>query len=78
MEQQLLRVQQEIEMLKISHENDLYSKNSLIERLRGYLTKYEGIPTIEEFIKGASALSALLSKQKNLFFVQMSNIIPHL
>ena len=30
-EQRLLRVQQEMEMLKISHENDLSSKNSLIE-----------------------------------------------
>ena len=57
-------------MLKISHENDLSSKNSLIEQLREDLTKYEGIPTAEEFIKEATTLSALLSKQQNLFVVK--------
>ena len=46
--------------------------------MREYFTKYEGIPTAEEFIKEASALSALFSRQQNLFVVQMSNIIPHL
>ena len=47
-------------MLKISHENDLSSKNSLIEHLREDLTKCEGIPTTEEFIKEALELNALL------------------
>ena len=61
-EQQLFRVQQEMEMLNINHENDLSSKNSLIEQLREDITKYEGIPTIEEFIKEALALNSLLSK----------------
>ena len=40
-----------MEMIKISHENDLSRTKSLIENLREYLTKYEGIPTAEEFIK---------------------------
>ena len=67
-----------MEVLKISHKNDLSSKNTLIKELREELTKYEGIPTVEEFIKETLALNALLSKQQNLFILQMSNIIPRL
>ena len=46
--------------------------------MRESLTKYESIPTIEEFIKEALELNALLSKQQNLFILHMSDIIPHL
>ena len=67
-----------MEILKISHENDLSIKNTLIKELREDLTKYEGIPTAEEFIKEALALNSLLSKQQNLSILQMSNIVPHL
>ena len=67
-----------MEVLKISHENDLSSKNTLIRELREDLTKYEGIPTAGEFIKEALALNALLSKQQNFFILPMSYIIPHL
>ena len=67
-----------MEVLKISHENDLSRKNTLIKELREELTKYEVIPTAGELIKEALALNALLSKQQNLFILQMSDTIPHL
>ena len=44
-EQQLLKFKQDMEMLKISHENDLSRKNTLIKELREEITNYEGIPT---------------------------------
>ena len=40
-----------MEVLNISHENDLSNKETLIKELRENLTKYEGIPTAGEFIK---------------------------
>ena len=46
--------------------------------MRENLIKYESIHTTEEFIKEALALNALLSKQQDLFVLQMSNIVPHL
>ena len=67
-----------MEVLKISHENDLSIKDTLIKELREYITKYEGISAAEEFIKEALALNALFSKQQNLFILQISNIVPHL
>ena len=59
-EQQLFKFQQDIEILKISYENDLSNRDTLIKNLREDLIKYEGIPTIEEFIKEALALNSLL------------------
>ena len=67
-----------MEVIKISHENDLSRKDTLIKDLRKNLIEYEGIPTVKEFIKEALALNALLSKQQNLFILQMWDIIPHL
>ena len=67
-----------MEVLKINHENNLSNKDTLIKELRENLIKYEDIPTVQEFIKESLTLNALLSKQQNLFILQMSNIVPHL
>ena len=57
-----------MEVLKINHENDLSSKNTLIRELREYLTKYEGIPTAEELIKEALALNSSQNKKTCLSY----------
>ena len=67
-----------MEVLKISHENELSSNDTLIKELREDLAKYEDIPPREEFIKEALALNALLSKQQDLFILHISDIVPHL
>ena len=67
-----------MEVLKISYENDLSKKDTLIKELRENIIKYEGILTAEEFIKEAWALNVLLSKQEDFFVLQISYIVPHL
>lgn len=53
-----------MEVLKISHENDLSTKNKQIEELKVDLEKYKDIPTAKEFINEALTLNTLLLKQK--------------
>jgi len=76
--EQLHKLQHDMEILRISHENGLSTKNKQIQELKSDLAKYKDIPTTEEFINEALTLNNLLSKQKHLFLQHISNIIPHL
>lgn len=67
-----------MEVLRISHENDLSAKNKEIQELKGDLVKYKDIHTIEELFNEDLTLNTLLLKQKQLFLQHISNIIPYL
>jgi len=76
--EQIVHLQQSMEVLKISHEADISSKNVQIQELQEAIAKYKYVPTIYEFIKEALELNSILSKQQDLFYHRMSRITPYL
>jgi len=65
---QLAQLQQNMEVLKISHEANIFVKNIQIQQVQEAMEKYRDVPSVYEFIKEALELNSLLSKQKDLFF----------
>jgi hypothetical protein len=63
-----LALQQNMEVLKISHEENIFVKNIQIQQVQEAMEKYRDVPSVYEFIKEALKLNSLLSKQKDLFF----------
>lgn len=57
-----------MELLKISHEEDISVKNMQIQDLKQATEKYKDAPIFDEFIKEALELNSLLTKQEDLFF----------
>lgn len=49
--EQLIQLQQDMEVLKISHEADLSAKNMQLQELKQSLERYKNAPSTKEFIK---------------------------
>jgi len=67
-----------MEILKISHENDISAKNMQLQEMQQSMERYKDVPTTEEFIKKALELNSLLVKQQGYFCQKMSHITPYL
>ena len=67
-----------MEVLKLSHEANIFAKNIQIQELQEAMEKYKYVPTINQIIKEALELNSLLSKHKYLFFQRMYHITPYL
>jgi len=76
--EQIFQLQQNMELLKISHKANIFAKNVQVQELQEAMEKYEDVPTVEEFIKEALELNSLLLKQQEQFFQMMSHIAPYL
>jgi len=49
--EQITQLQQNMEVLKISHEADISVKNMQIQELQESMEKYRDVPIVNEFIK---------------------------
>lgn len=76
--EQIAQLQQNMKVLKISHEAEISANNMQIQGLQEAMEKYEYVPNVNEFIKYALQLNSLLSKQQDLFCQIMSHVTPYL
>lgn len=65
--EKIVQLQQSMEVLRISHEVDISTKNMQIQELQETMKKYKHVPTIDEFIKEELELNSILSKHQDLF-----------
>jgi len=76
--EQIAQLHQNMEVLKIIHEANIFAKNMQIQELQEAMEKYEDVPHVDEFIREALELHSLLSKQQEQFCERMSHIAPYL
>lgn len=58
--EQITQLQQNMEVLKISHEEEIFAKNMKIQEFQEAMEKYEDVAIVIEFIKEALELNSLL------------------